>query len=125
MKESFEQLKQIIAKLRAPGGCPWDAQQTYETLLKCVREEAQEIEEAVTKNDILNLEEEVGDLLITLLMISEIAEEKGDFTVKSVLKKASEKLVERHTWVFGEDKAATAEEALELWKKNKAKKKQA
>ena len=118
----FQELVDICKKLRSEdGGCPWDRAQTFETMKKCILDEAEEVAQAIDKNDIPNLEEELGDLLFNIFIIAQIASEKGDFDLKSVLEKISEKIVSRHTWVFGEDKAATAEEALALWKKNKVK----
>lgn len=115
---------EIVAKLRCPEtGCPWDRKQTVESLMKCVKEEADEVLEAVEKNDDANLREELGDLMFVLFMVTQIASEEGRFTMKDILSEAAEKLISRHTWVFGDDTATTPEEALELWKKNKRKEK--
>ena len=84
---------------------------------KCIVDESAEVVEAIDKNDIPNLEEELGDLLFNILLIAQIASEKGDFDMKSVMEKIGEKIVSRHTWVFGTDKASTPEEALALWKR--------
>lgn len=111
----------IAKKLRKE--CPWDKKQTLEDYPQRLLEESEEIKEAIEKKDWSNLEEEVGDVLFNLIMMMEIADEKGLFTAGDVLKRCEEKIIERHTWVFGEDKAATPEEALALWKKNKKKEK--
>lgn len=120
MHLKFKNLLEIAAKLRAEGGCPWDREQTIESMVPCLTKEAQEVVEAVEKKDWENLEEELGDVLINIIMISGIAAEEGKFDIGSVMEKVAEKLISRHTWVFGGDKAATTEEALALWMKNKA-----
>ncbi len=121
MLVKFQELLDICKKLRSEEGCPWDRKQDYESMKKCIIEESAEVAEAIEKNDIPNLEEELGDLLFNILLIAQIASEKGDFDMKSVMEKIGEKIISRHTWVFGTDKAETAEEALALWKKNKKK----
>ncbi len=111
---------QVIAKtLRQL--CPWDKKQTLGKYPDRLLEESEEIREAIEKKDWENLKEEIGDVLFNLVMMMEIAEEKGYFTADEVLKSCHDKIINRHTWVFGEDKANTPEEALALWKKNKAK----
>ena len=119
MHLKFKHLLDISAKLRGEGGCPWDREQTLETMRPLVLDEAQELSEAIEKGDLENIEEEIGDVLFCLIMISQIAHEKGHFDMGTVLEKNVHKLISRHTWVFGDDKAETAEEALALWKKNK------
>ncbi len=120
MHPEFKNLVEIAAKLRAEGGCPWDREQSIASMAPKILEEGQEVMEAVEKEDWENLEEELGDVLFNLVMISQIASEEGKFTINSVLEKIADKLISRHTWVFGDEKAATAEEALALWNKNKA-----
>ncbi len=122
MKTSFQRLIDIAKKLRSENGCPWDREQTIESLMEGLEEEAGEVLEAVQKNDYANLQEELGDLLFQIVMISQIASEKGLFTMKEVMDDIAQKLIDRHTWVFGDDKAETAEEALKKWKENKKKK---
>lgn len=117
----FNNLVKLAKKLRAPGGCPWDQKQTIESLAKCIKEESDEVLEAIHKKDHPNLKEELGDLLFSMIMMMNIAAEEEHFTIEDVLKDIEEKIISRHSWVFGDDKAATAEEALELWKKNKEK----
>lgn len=120
---TFDTLIELAKKLRAPGGCPWDQKQTIESLMKCIEEEADEVKEAIKKKDHPNLREELGDLLFSMIMVMNIAEEEEHFTHEDVLKAIEEKIISRHTWVFGSDKAATAEEALKLWKRNKKREK--
>lgn len=119
MHLKFQNLLEIAAKLRAEGGCPWDREQSIASMSPKLLEEAQEVQEAVKKKDWENLEEELGDVLFNIVMIAQIASEEGKFDMGGVLEKIAEKLISRHTWVFGSDKASTAEEALELWIKNK------
>lgn len=119
MHPQFQNLLDIAKQLRAEGGCPWDREQSIASMAPKLLEEGAEVLEAVEKEDWENLEEELGDVLFNIVMISQIASEEGKFDMSGVLEKIAEKLVSRHTWVFGEEKAATAEEALALWTKNK------
>lgn len=119
MKTSFQKLIDIAKKLRSKTGCPWDRAQTIESLLEGIEEEAEEVGEAIKNGDYSNLKEELGDLLFQIVMISQIASERKLFTMKEVMDDIAEKLIRRHSWVFGKDKAKTPEEALEQWKKNK------
>ena len=123
-KELFAEMIGIIAKLRGPEGCLWDRKQTLETLAPNILEEAEEVSEAVKFNDIDNLCEELGDLLMVILMQVEIAREKSLFTYSDVLSGAIKKFVRRHPHVFGNVKVNTPEEALAVWKKMKMKEKE-
>jgi uncharacterized protein YabN with tetrapyrrole methylase and pyrophosphatase domain len=123
MHLKFQNLVEIAAKLRSENGCPWDKEQTLESLAPKVLEEAQELLEGVEKKDITNIEEELGDVLFTLIMMSQIAKEEGKFTLEGAMEKVAQKFISRHTWVFGEDTASTPEEAVALWNKNKKKEK--
>jgi len=118
-KELFAEMIDIIAKLRGPEGCLWDRKQTLESLAPNILEEAEEVSEAVKSNDLVNLCEELGDLLMVILMQIEIAREKGLFTYSDVLTGAIKKFVRRHPHVFGDVKVNTPEEALAVWKKIK------
>ena len=120
MHQKFSNLLEIASRLRAEGGCPWDREQSIASMAPRLVEEGQEVMEAVEKKDWENLEEELGDVLFNIVMIAQIASEEKKFNIEGVLEKIAEKLISRHTWVFGSEKAATAEEALELWMKNKA-----
>ena len=98
---SFNRLCDIVAKLRAPGGCPWDQEQTHESLLPATIEEAYEVAEAArTKND-AHFREELGDLLLLVVMHAEIARESGRFKIDNVIAEITEKLIRRHPHVFG------------------------
>jgi MazG family protein len=118
-KEMFAQMIAVIAKLRGPEGCLWDRKQTLESLTTNILEEAKEISEAVKSQDIDNLREELGDLLMVIFMEIEIAREKGLFSYSEVLTGAIDKFVRRHPHVFGDVKVNTPEEALAAWKKMK------
>lgn len=122
IKENYkwQDLLQVVHKLRQPDGCPWDRQQTYESMKKCVSDEAQEVLDAVDNKDFINLREELGDLLLQVLMYSEIASEREEFTLDDVIDELAKKLVRRHPHVFGEEAAAeTPEEGLSSWKRVK------
>lgn len=118
-KKLFTEMMNIIAKLRGPEGCLWDRKQTLESLTTNILEEAKEISEAVKSQDIDNLCEELGDLLMVIFMEIEIAREKGLFSYSEVLTGAIDKFVRRHPHVFGDLKVNTPEEALAVWKKMK------
>ncbi len=120
-KRSFQDLCELAAKLRSDTGCPWDRKQTIESMLKHTDEEVQEVHQAVENGDYENLKEELGDVLFQLVMITQIAKEHGHFDMDGVIAGISEKIISRHTWVFGDDKVSTPEEALEMWRKNKEK----
>lgn len=120
---SFEELTEIIARLRGEGGCPWDRKQTHESLIPCLRDETEEAVQAIEKQDMENLCEELGDVLLQVLMHSQIAKENGTFTLADVIDGISRKMIRRHPHVFGDAKAATPEESLALWKQVKAEEK--
>lgn len=108
-----------MSLLRAPGGCPWDAEQTYESLAQYLLEECYEtfdaIQEAAATGETHNLREELGDVLLQVVFHSTIAKEKGDFTIDEVVAGVTEKLVLRHPHVFGEAKLETATDVLQNW----------
>ena len=99
--DHFIQLCEIVAQLRAPGGCPWDREQTHESLLPALIEEAYEVAEAARAKDDAHFREELGDLLLLVVMHAEIAQESGRFNIDNVLQESSDKLVRRHPHVFG------------------------
>ena len=121
-KATFEELVKIMAKLRAPGGCPWDREQTHESLLKYLKEESEEVVQAVKNNDMENLEEELGDILLQVLFHSNMARERGDFDIYDVLTTLKSKLVGRHPHVFGKGKKEklTAQQVKDQWDELKA-----
>jgi MazG family protein len=114
----------VMERLRAPGGCPWDAEQTYASLSRYLLEEAYEtfdaIQEAEVTGDTANLKEELGDLLLQVIFHSTIAKEKGDFDIDQVSDGVSKKLVLRHPHVFGDAKLARAQDVLDNWDTLKA-----
>ena len=126
-KELFDKFCDIIEKLRAPDGCPWDRKQTAESLGKSLIEECDEAIEAVDNKDDENLCEELGDVLLVVGMIARIKEEEGKFNISDVLSGVNSKLIRRHPHVFGDAKASSPEEVLKLWNqvKEEEKKKKA
>jgi MazG family protein len=112
---AFEQLCKIVAKLRAPGGCPWDREQTHESLLPALIEEAYEIAGALRSRDDANFREELGDLLLLIVMHAEIAREGGRFNIDNVLADVTEKLIRRHPHVFGKSEARDSGAVLKQW----------
>src|SRR6476646_5447458 len=124
MSKSFDDLVAVMARLRAPGGCPWDREQTYASLSQYLLEEAYEtfdaIQEADRTGDVANLKEELGDLLLQVIFHSTIAAEKGDFTIDDVANGITQKLVLRHPHVFGDAKLERAEDVLDNWDRLKA-----
>lgn len=114
-KYDFDDLIEIISQLRGPGGCPWDIKQTHESLKECLVEESGEVIQAIDNNDDDNLCEELGDLLLQVVMHAQIASETGRFTISDVIQGVSEKMIRRHPHVFGDKKVSNAEESLNLW----------
>ena len=114
-KYSQEELLQIMRVLRAPGGCPWDIEQTHRSIRKDLLEEAHEVADAIDKADDIALCEELGDLLLQVVFHSAIAEEEGSFDYSDVVDGIAKKLVLRHPHVFGEVRADNSSEVLDLW----------
>jgi MazG family protein len=112
---AFEKLCEIVAKLRAPGGCPWDREQTHESLLPALIEEAYEVAGAVRAKDTANFREELGDLLLLIVMNAQIASESDRFDINGVLKDVTEKLIRRHPHVFGNSDARDSSTVLKQW----------
>jgi MazG family protein len=110
----------IVRRLRAPGGCPWDAQQTPETLKTYLLEEAYELIEALDRGDPQMIREELGDLLLHLVFLSDLYEERGSFSLAEVTAGIAAKMIHRHPHVFGDAKAETREELRRLWQQAKA-----
>jgi MazG family protein len=112
---NFSKLCDIVAKLRAPGGCPWDREQTNESLLPATIEEAYEVGEAARSKNDAHFREELGDLLLLVVMHAEIARESGRFNINNVVAEVSEKLIRRHPHVFGESDARDSGAVLKQW----------
>jgi nucleoside triphosphate diphosphatase len=113
--ERFERAVAIMERLRAPGGCPWDREQTFDSIKPYTLEETYEVLEAIDNRDWEELPGELGDLLLQVLFYSEMAKEQGTFSIDDVLDRLSRKLVDRHPHVFGETKADTSEEVKRNW----------
>jgi MazG family protein len=118
--EAFAQLVRIIDRLRSPGGCPWDREQTHESLKPMMIEEAYEAVEAIDLGDDEELVGELGDLLLQVVFHSRIAIEESRFAITDVIRRVTEKMVRRHPHVFGEDTAETADDVLRSWEAIKA-----
>ena len=111
----FNRLCEIVAKLRGPGGCPWDREQTHESLLPQLIEEAYEVAGAVRSKDDANFREELGDLLLLIVMHAEIAREAGRFDIDNVIHDVTQKLIRRHPHVFGKSDARDSGAVLKQW----------
>ena len=111
----LERLRAIMHRLRAPGGCPWDAEQTHESLVPNLIEEAYETVDAIKRGDDTDIREELGDLLLQVYFHSEIAQETGRFDLDAVAKGISDKLIRRHPHVFGDTTANTSAAVLNQW----------
>jgi ATP diphosphatase len=121
--ERFDRAVEIMARLRAPGGCPWDREQTFDTIKPYTLEEAYEVLEAIDNRDWKELTSELGDLLLQVLFYSQMAREEGYFSIDDVLERLANKLVDRHPHVFGEVKADTSADVLRNWEALKAEEK--
>ena len=118
-------LREVMDRLRSPGGCPWDAEQSHESLLKYLLEESYEFIESVEENDRKAMREELGDLLLQVYFHSRMAEEDKDdpFNIEDVAKVVADKLIRRHPHVFGDVKVSGTEEVLANWEVQKAEEK--
>jgi nucleoside triphosphate diphosphatase len=121
--DRFERAVSIMARLRAPGGCPWDREQTFDTIKPFTLEETYEVIEAIDNRDWDELKGELGDLLLQILFYSEMAQEEGHFSIDDVLDRLSAKLINRHPHVFGDVKADTSSEVVKNWEAIKAEEK--
>ncbi|MDG0965481.1 MAG: MazG family protein [Opitutales bacterium] len=121
----IQRLRQIVTQLRAPDGCPWDREQTHHSLLRCLVEEVSEVLEAVDNDDFELMEEELGDLLLQVVMHACLAEEQNHFDFEDVARGISDKLIRRHPHVFGEkaEKVDTTGEVIDRWELIKAEEK--
>jgi ATP diphosphatase len=121
--ELFERAVSIMAKLRGPGGCPWDREQTFDSIKPYTLEETYEVLEAIDNRDWDELRGELGDLLLQVLFYSQMAQEEGRFSVDDVLDRLSNKLIDRHPHVFGKVNAETSADVLRNWEALKAEEK--
>ncbi len=119
-KHDINELIEVVEILRSEKGCEWDRAQTHETLKRCLVDESQEVIDAIDNKDDENLCEELGDLLLQVLMNAQVAKERNSFDFEKVVQGITDKLIRRHPHVFGdEERPTTPEESLKLWKKVK------
>jgi len=121
--EKFEQLVSIMARLRAPGGCPWDREQTFDTIKPFLLEETYEVMNAIDAGDWAELADELGDILLQVVFFSEMAREAGHFNIEDPIDAVNAKLIRRHPHVFGEETANTGSQVLKRWNEIKAEEK--
>ncbi len=122
---AMDELRQTIARLRGPGGCPWDQEQTHQTLARCLIDECSELLDTIDRQDMPHMREELGDVLIQVIFHAQLAEENGAFDLEDVAREVNEKLVRRHPHVFGGGKLGTSDEVLVQWDAIKAEEKKA
>jgi XTP/dITP diphosphohydrolase len=122
MTSELLRLREVMDKLRSPGGCPWDAEQTHQSLLKYLLEESYEFIESVENNDRQDMQEELGDLLLQIYFHSRMAEEDANqpFNIEDVAKSVADKLIRRHPHVFAGATVDNSQDVLENWEKQKA-----
>lgn len=123
MKDSFNGIVKLMARLRGPGGCPWDHKQTHKSLKPFLIEECYEVVDALEEGDPEKVKEELGDLLFQIIFHARIAEENGEFTMQDVIEANIEKMTRRHPHVFGDAKLSTDKEVLANWEEIKRKEK--
>jgi MazG family protein len=117
---AMDDLRQTMARLRGPNGCPWDQEQTHASLVRCLIDEVSELIDTIDREDYPHMREELGDVLIQVVFHAQIAAEKGFFTFDDVARDINEKLIRRHPHVFGTGKLETAEQVIVEWEKIKA-----
>lgn len=124
MSQAIDELRATIARLRAPGGCPWDIEQTHQSLVRCLIDEVSELIDTIDREDYPHMREELGDVLIQVVFHAQIAEERGKFDLDAVAREVNEKLIRRHPHVFGDDaKLGTAGDVIVKWEQIKAQEK--
>lgn len=121
---AFDEFVATVAALRAPDGCPWDREQTHLSIAPNMIEEAYEAVDAIEQNDIVHLREELGDVLLQVVLQSQIAKDEGEFTIDDVCADVNDKMIRRHPHVFGDATAGGANEVLQVWDKIKLKEKE-
>ena len=109
-----------MARLRAPDGCPWDREQTHQTLARCLIDECSELLDTIDRNDLPHMREELGDVLIQVIFHAQLAAERGDFNFEDVARGINDKLIRRHPHVFGSGRAENSAEVIAVWEKVKA-----
>ncbi|MBI5382670.1 MAG: MazG family protein [Opitutae bacterium] len=112
---AIDDLRQTMARLREPGGCPWDQEQTHATLVRCLIDEVSELIDTIDRNDLPHMREELGDVLIQVVFHARLAEEAGQFNFDDVAREINEKLIRRHPHVFGTGKLETSAQVLHQW----------
>lgn len=120
---ALQDLRKTIARLRAPGGCPWDQEQTHASLTRCLIDECSELLDTIDRLDMPHMREELGDVLIQVIFHAQLAEEAGHFDLEDVAREVNEKLIRRHPHVFGEGKLETSDQVLVQWETIKAQEK--
>src|SRR5262249_38656349 len=118
--EKFQRLIEIMARLRAPGGCPWDREQTFDSIKPYTLEETYEVMDAIDRRDWKGLAEELGDYMLQAVFYAQMASEEQRFTIADALDAINEKLVRRHPHVFGNEQAETAGDVKRIWGEVKA-----
>jgi MazG family protein len=116
----LDSLHRILRKLRAPGGCPWDREQTRETLSRCLAEECAELLDAIDRAEPAAICDELGDVMMNVVFQAVVAEERGEFTLRDVFANVNAKMIRRHAHVFGDAEAESATDVIELWEKIKS-----
>jgi tetrapyrrole methylase family protein / MazG family protein len=117
--EEFDRLVQIFERLRAPGGCPWDAEQDHKSISRCIIEESYELFDAILKEDRDHMQEELGDVLLQVIFHSIIARDLGEFCLKDVINGLADKLIFRHPHVFADVQLNSSKEVIRNWEKQK------
>lgn len=121
---AIEDLQRTMARLRAPDGCPWDREQTHQTLARCLIDEVSELLDTIDRHDIPHMREELGDVLIQIVFHAQLAAERGQFTFDDVAREINDKLIRRHPHVFGDHgKLGTADEVITKWEQIKSQEK--
>jgi nucleoside triphosphate diphosphatase len=123
--QKFEKLVSIMARLRAPGGCPWDREQTFDTIKSYLLEETYEVMEAIDARDWRELADELGDLLLQSVFFAQMASEAGYFKIEDSIDAINNKLIRRHPHIFGDSEARTADDVKKRWDEIKAEEKKA
>ncbi|MGA2016676.1 MAG: MazG family protein [Opitutaceae bacterium] len=117
---AIDELRHTIARLRGEGGCPWDREQTHQSLARCLVDECSELLDTIDRLDLPHMREELGDVLIQVIFHAQLAQEEGHFDLEEVAREVNEKLIRRHPHVFGSGRLETSEQVLAQWEQIKA-----